>query len=68
MSKPAEGDANLILLVSVGYPMATALMLLGAWASFWTLGAKVVPIPPAATYLGNEVAPDNKQEQVSQFV
>jgi hypothetical protein len=44
MSKPAERDPNLILLVSVGYPMATALMLFAAWASFWTIG---VPISPA---------------------
>jgi hypothetical protein len=45
MSKPAERDPDLILLVSVGYPMATVLMLFAAWASFWTLEARV-PISP----------------------
>jgi hypothetical protein len=64
MSKPAERDANLILLVSAGYPMATALMLFAAWVSFWTTGARVVPISPA--YLGNEVVPEDQDEQLAQ--
>jgi hypothetical protein len=53
MSKPAERDPDLTLLVSVGYPMATALMLFAAWASFWTLGVRV-PISPTAIQLVDE--------------
>jgi hypothetical protein len=53
MSKPAERDPDLILLVSVGYPMAIAFMLFAAWASFWTLGVRV-PISPTATQMADE--------------
>jgi hypothetical protein len=67
MSKPAERDANLILLISFGYPMAIALTLFGAWASFWTLGARGVPIS-AAIDLGNELGPEDQHEQLAEFV
>jgi hypothetical protein len=53
MSKPAECEPALILLVGVGYPMATALMLFAAWASFWTLEPRV-PISPAAVQLEDQ--------------
>jgi hypothetical protein len=66
MSKPVERDANLILLVSAGYPMATALMLFAAWVSFWTMGTRVVPISPA--HLGKEVLAEDQDEQLAQFV
>jgi hypothetical protein len=67
MSKPAERDANLILLVSVGYPLATALMLFGAWTSFWAIGARAVPISPAALDPGEGVGPEDQYEQLAEF-
>jgi hypothetical protein len=42
MAKPAERDPNLVLLLSTGYPIATALTLYADWASFW------IPLSPAA--------------------
>jgi hypothetical protein len=58
MSKPGERDPNLILLVSVGYPIATALMMFAAWASFWTPGARVA----ALTAVTMGAAPDRSQQ------
>jgi hypothetical protein len=65
MSKPAERDANLMLLVSVGYPLAITLTLFGAWASFWKLGARVVQISPAALDPGEGVVPEDQYAQLA---